>query len=392
MSLTDLTTASDSRSTKGRCPVFRLRLNGEEFDVTVQTANVSLAEGNHESCTMTCTTAVYSTTESFMDSAISFYFGQAPRTELFCGYITDVSVTQAGTGNLTFTLTILGTTKEMQGVSPRFWRNRTVPSLVQTLAYLNNLGFVGHDHAYSWPSFAQTGDSDWATAVSTADRLGWSIFTRYGVVMSYDPIRLFREGGSYATLMSSQDQDFKPGDARRLIEFSPNEQSATDPSNMGPQVAYFGDDTRVTVAKADGDYTQYRFLTSYVINSDEEAKLYVNAANSRMSQWLQYAGARIWGDADIYPGMCIDVITTNTALNSGTKYDGRWLVRSAVHQMDTSQYQTNLLLSRPDGVTDVSVSPYRPFWLEQSKAKPNLSIQNNKWVSSWTDPRARTIL
>ena len=392
MSLTDLTATSDSRTTKGRCPVFRLRLNGEEFDVTVQSATMTLAEGSHESGTLDCTTSVYSTTESFVDSPISFYFGQAPRTELFCGYITDVAVTQAGTGNLTFSLSVLGTTKPMQGASPRFWRNRSVTSLVKTLAYLNGLGFDGHDHQYIWPSFAQTGDSDWASAVSCADRLGWSIFTRYGIVMCYDPIKLFRESGSYATLMSSQNQDFKPGDARRLIEFSPGEQSETDPTNMGPQVAYFGDDTTVTIAKADGDYKKYKFLTDYVITSNEEAKLYVNAANSRLGQWLQYASARIWGDADIYPGMSIDVVTTNTALNKGNKFDGRWLVRGAVHQMDTSQYQTNLLLSRPDNVTNVSLVPYQPFWLTQGRAKPNLSIQDGAWVSSWTDSRVRDVL
>ena len=390
-SLTDLTTTSDSRSTKGRCPVFRLRMNGEQFDVTVQSANLSFTEGDHESGTLTCTTSVFSTTETFVDSSISFYFGQAPRTELFCGYITNVTVNQAGVGNLTFSIDVLGVTKPMQGVSPRFWANRTIPSLVKTLSYLNGLGYVGHDHPYVWPSFAQTSDSDWATAVATADRLGWSIFTRYGIVMCYDPINLFRNNGSYATLMSSQDQDYKPGDARRLIEFNPNEQSTTDPTNMGPEVAYFGDDQRVTVAKADGDYKQYRFLTSYVIRSDEEAKLYVNSANSRLTQWLQYAQARIWGDADIYPGMCIDVVTTNTALNQGNKFDGRWLVRSAVHQMDTSSYQTNLLLSRPDNVSDVSVLPYRTFWADQSKARPILYIQDGLWMSSWTDLRVRDV-
>jgi hypothetical protein len=411
MSLTDLTTASDSRSTKGRCPVFRLRLNGEEFNVTVQSANLSMVEGDHESGTLTCTTSVYSTTETFIDSTISFYFGSAPRTELFCGYITHVSVTQAGVGNLTFTIDVLGSTKLMQNVSPRFWRNRSIPSLVKTLAFLNGLGFAGHDHPYLWPSFAQTSDSDWAVATAAADRLGWSVFTRYGIVMCYDPIKLFRDNGSYATLMSSQDQDFKPGDARRLIEFNPAEQSEVDPTNQGPEVAYFGDDQRVTVAKADGDYKQYRFMTSYVVKSDEEAKLYVNSANSRMTQWLQFATARIWGDADIYPGMCIDVITTNTALNQGNKFDGRWLVRSAIHQMDTSQYQTNLLLSRPDNVTQVSSLPYAPFWTGQQQvmsassfdslgpgstkvglARPILYIQDGAWMSSWTDLRVRDVM
>ena len=59
-------------------------------------------------------------------------------------------------------------------------------------------------------------------------------------------------------------------------------------------------------------------------------------------RWNQQATARIWGDADIYPGMCVDVLTANTAYYR-SKYDGRWLVTSPA-QDGHQQFQTLLYL------------------------------------------------
>ena len=50
-------------------------------------------------------------TDGILDSTLSFFFGQAPRTELFCGYIVNVKEDEAGQGNLTFTLSVFGATQ-----------------------------------------------------------------------------------------------------------------------------------------------------------------------------------------------------------------------------------------------------------------------------------------
>lgn len=411
MSLTDLMGAPTFRSTKGRVPVFRPLVNGVQFDITVQRAGISLSMGSHEIALMSVTSNTLTTTDGLIDSTVSFYWGQAPRTELFTGYITDVNVTQAGKGSLSFDMVIMGVTRVMQTGKPRLWRLKTIPSTVQALAYLNFLGYTGHDHPHLWKSLSQTEESDWQMVNGLASRMGWGIFTRYGVVMLYDPRQLFTENGSYCTLLSSQDQDFDATADRRLIEFNPSEVSEQNPANMGLKIAYFADNGQVQVASQLGKFKAYRFMTNFIIANKDEAQIYINAQQSTPESWKQSAEARIWGDADIYPGMSIDVITSNTAYYR-SKFDGRWLVLMVQHQMDTQQFQTNLGLARPDSSTPISQSTYTSPWF--GKPKPGvMPVPDTRsdvpggerigsgdqsdptvhiWSSTWTDPRIRSIL
>jgi hypothetical protein len=109
----------------------------------------------------------------------------------------------------------------------------------------------------------------------------------------------------------------------------------------------------------------------------------------------------MWGDADIYPGMCVEIITTNKRYVRA-KYDGKWLVRGTSHSMDRQSYQTMLSLARPAGNTVVQSPPYRPFWQDpgnEGRARPTLSLTrplqgSNEdpqfWMSSWADSRSRS--
>ena len=127
------------------------------------------------------------------------------------------------------------------------------------------------------------------------------------------------------------------------------------------------------------------------------------SGNIDMDRWKQYAIARIWGDADIYPGMCVEVITTNKAYLR-TKYDGKWMVRQTSHNMDRQSYQTLLSLARPSGTAQVTTPSYVPFWQEpaNSRPKPYLTLVSTdtsnmsststsdgdaQWVSTWSDRR-----
>ena len=110
-----------------------------------------------------------------------------------------------------------------------------------------------------------------------------------------------------------------------------------------------------------------------------------------MDDWKQHAEARIWGDADLLPGMTVDVHTANRAYYR-QKYDGRWLIQSVQHKMDVQQFQTNLRLARPGSDTPITQAAYTSFWTQDSKARPTLSLQDGMWVSSWTDPRLRDVL
>jgi len=394
VSITDILSQPQYRSTKGRVPVFRPTLNGEEFVVTFTNAKVALSEKQHDVAIVSCTSTVLTTTDGLIDQPFSFYYGQAPRTELFCGYIVAATVDQSGQGILTFTMIVLGPTKVMQEGKPRFWLNKSAAGVVQNLAYTSLLGYTGHADTHLWRTFSQTDESDWTACLNAAARLGWSIYSRYGVVMCYDPAVQIRENGSYATLMSSQDVDFDVTADRRLIEFTPQETSSEEPKSFGRRIAYFGAEGQVLTASQLGDFKQYMFLTGFVIDSTEDAQVYTNAPLSNPDNWNQSATARIWGDSDIYPGMCIDVVTTNTAYLR-SKFDGRWLVRQVQHTMDTQQYQTMLTLARPDNKVQVSQAAYVPFWQEPQttfKARPGLFIQDGGWVSTVTDPRVRDTL
>ena len=391
MSMTDVLSKPTYRSTRGRVPVFRPLLNGEEFVITIQEATFQLGENNHDLAALSCTSADLTTTDGLVDSTLSFYYGQAPRTELFTGYITAVDETQAGKGNLSFKLAVMGATQVMQKGQPKFWRNKTISSAVESLSYINGLGFYSHPHTFLWDSLAQTTETDWQMATALAKRVGWSLFNRFGVLLLLDPMLLIRTQGSYATLLSADDRDFEPTENRRLIEFSPSEKGSTVPENMGAKIAYFTDSNDVQVTTETGEFKSFTFVSGHVINSVEEANLYANADTVRTSEWNQKAEARIWGDSDIYPGMCVDVITSNPAAYRN-KFDGRWLVRSVRHHMDISQYQTSLLLGRPASDTPVSHDAYRSFWQDAAKSRPTMSIQNKAWLSSWTDPRVRSVL
>ena len=85
-------------------------------------------------------------TDGILNSTISFFYGQAPRTELFQGYVVSVTVSSAGKGALSFSLLLLGPTKVMQIGQPRFWVNKTVPSAVKDIANSNLLGVTAHAH------------------------------------------------------------------------------------------------------------------------------------------------------------------------------------------------------------------------------------------------------
>jgi hypothetical protein len=383
MSLTDILSSPDYRSTKGRTPVFRPTLNGEEFPMTVTQAQFSLGHNQHDVAILTCTSSTLTTTDGMVGSAITFLWGQAPRTEVFAGYIVTASVDQAGQGSFTFTLTVMGPTKVMQEGQPRFWSSRTYPGIAAELSYTNKLGFRSMDQPYVWESSAQTDESDWQVVTGMAEKTGWCVYNRYGVVMYMNPTRMFQEMGAYAVLRSSDDRDFQAADDRRLIEFNPNEESDDLPNQYGRKVAYFTTTGSVQVAEEPGNFLGRIFVTGYPIRNSEEASILTTAGSAAVTRWKQTADARIWGDSDIYPGHLVDVITTNRTYVRN-KFDGRWLVWKVDHSMDTNTFQTNLSLVRPASTTPISQTAYRQFWNEDGRARPTLFLRDGKWWSSWT--------
>ena len=371
------------RATRGRVPIFRPMLKGEDLDLIFTEASFGFTEANHDLVTIAATSPTLTDTEGMVNAPISFFFGAAPRTELFNGYIMAVEEKKAGSGSLTLNLLIMGTTKVMQVGSPRFWPQMTIPGAVQRLAYLNGLGFDGHEQDYRWPVLSQTSETDWFKVSSLAERLGWRIYSRYGVVMCYDPLKVFREHGVLETLVSGEySGDSVDAPERSLLEFEPSEDSEDKLPTTGVQMGYFQGGA-VQIQRQAGDYDNYRMITDVPLRNSVESALYASSNDHAPSKWEQQAKARLLGDASLYPGMNVEVVTTNTKYNRD-RYNGRWFIRAVQHKMDRQSFQTQVNLARPDSKTPVSTDVYQTFWARAGRPKPTLSLVDDKWISSWS--------
>jgi hypothetical protein len=385
--------SATGKTTYGRTPIYQMRISGSALEVNVQSATINMGEDMHDTITMTVSSADRTTTEGLVDQTISFLYGNSGKTEVFSGFITEVAEQQNSTGVLTWSMSIVGPTKPMQTGVPRFWTNRSIPSAIESLAYWSYLGYYGHDHTFIWKTLAQTDISDWKMAVSLARRLGWAVYNRYGVVMLLDPLQLFLNQGAVATLISETYTLAKNSfnDERTLLEFSPQEESETSPSQMGIKAAYFNADT-VQVAMQQGVHTNYRFVNNFVIRGPEEAALYVDAIAHDSSNWRHTATARIMGNAALFPGMSVDVLTKSSGVAAG-KFNGRWLIRSVQHKMDKQSFQSNLTMARPEGKMMTYSGGYSPFWGSTTRPRPTLTYmaETGSWMSSWTNSIAREV-
>lgn len=387
---------SAGRSTRGQVPLYTPRVNGNPIDFTATEVSAVLTEGSHDSFSISAISPTLENTEGLVDSAISFYFGTPPRTELFSGYIMEITDEQKAQGQLSFNISVLGATKVLFQGKPRFWRGKAATSAISDLAINSGLGFWGHTHSYLWKSLAQTDESDWAYILALAKRIGWVIFNRYGVVLCYDPVQHFREGGTYTRIVSGLD-DPQTTD-RMLLSFESTLLSSIAKDTMGLTYGYFTGSGDVQITNQPGDFVGYVFDTKTMVRSPEEAKIYEQAAASNMTRWAETAVARVWGDADFFPGRTVEVVTAAKRWYA-PKTDGRWMINGVTHQADRQQFQTMLLLSRPDQ-TKVENTPmesgqtYSPFWMEPNppKARPTLSLNEKIWVSSWANEQLRGLL
>lgn len=419
MSMMGLTqTVQDGRNTQGVTPIYRPLLNGETFDISVSSMKMAMEEFKHDGVKIEATSSELTTVDGIAGQPISFYYGLSPRTELFCGYVESVSEDQSasGSGVLKMTLGILGPTKELQNGTPRQWLNHTVPQVVQKIAFSGLLGFHGHEHDYIWPMLVQTDDSDWRIASALTERLGWALFNRFGVLMCYDPIKQFQNSGAYMSLVSSQYaatafEDYE----RALVEFSPQEDSDASYRQIGTKVSYLNNGTVQTTTQEGDKYTVFRYL-NVTARGPEEAKIWANQRTSLTASWGQQATARVLGNANLFPGMCVDIYTSNPKWYKG-QYNGRWLIRAVTHSADRQTFQTQLKLARPSGSTGVSGGVYTPFWQEPSgqlfkaqavdgnggnfvdvgklvegRPRPTLMLHDGRWRSSWSDPRVGAVL
>ena len=116
--------------------------------------------------------------------------------------------------------------------------------------------------------------------------------------------------------------------------------------NLGSKFGFFNTSNEVQMLSQSGDFAGFVFESTQLIRDQEEAQTYLKAFDTRADGWAESGVARIWGDADLWPGMCVQVLTSSKRYYT-PKGDGKWFVRAVGHQADRQQYQTILFLTRP---------------------------------------------
>lgn len=385
----DLSQGQTGRSTRGRTPIWRISINGGEAeDITVLEASLNFNQNQHDLVTLVLASATLIETDGMVDKPIFFAFGQSPRIDTFYGYILAVREVTSKADSFQFSLLIVGATRVMQGGQPRFWRDRTVPGAIEETVLRGMLGYSGQTHNHKWKSLAQTNESDWALIVRLASRLGWDVYNRYGVVMCYDPEKLFEERGAYTHLIAGSEGDISTQDERTILDFEASETSDETPDAIGHKLGYFSGD-KPQIVTQEGAFRRYTFRNDIVIRDSAEAEVYQTASNTADAYDTQKAKARLFGEADLWPGMSVDVTTSNQRIYRG-RFDGRWMIDSVSHKMDRASFQTQVSLSRP-GKARIRDLPYRSFWAADGLAKPQMSLSDGSWTSTWANRRSRSI-
>jgi hypothetical protein len=217
------------------------------------------------------------------------------------------------------------------------------------------------------------------------------VFNRYGVVLCYDPEVLFKDRGAYTLLRVGSEDEYSTQDQRLVLEFDASDESDETPESIGQKMGYFNGETPQTVTQ-EGTFKRYKFRIDQVILGKAEADIYETAYNLADSYDTQTSSVRLFGEADLYPGMGVDVTTSNYRIYKG-RFDGRWLIDSVTHKMDRSSFQTQARLSRP-GKAQIQDVPYRSFWHVASKPKPGMiqsNMANQTWVSSWNSINSQAV-
>ena len=181
-------------------------------------------------------------------------------------------------------------------------------------------------------------------------RLGWDVYTRYGVVLCYDPEVALQGPGGVLPPQAGSEDELSTQDQRLLLEFEASDESDETPESIGFKMGYFNGEAPQTVTQ-EGTFKRYKFNTDQVIRNKDEATVYESAYNLADSYDTQKASARLFGEADLYPGMGVDVTTSNYRIYKG-RFDGRWLIDAVTHKMDRSSFQTQVKLSRPGKAAD----------------------------------------
>jgi uncharacterized protein involved in type VI secretion and phage assembly len=372
--------------------VSNVEVDGELLNLStseLKQVRISNVENKHESAVIT-TQLTKAQIDKFIGKTITFDYGPRVSGRTFYGYVIVINPNQDYQQDAIVDITCFGTTWPLQSGEPRFFVNRTAPSVFAEIVTAHNLGCQVDDHPYVWPVLSQTEESDWEFLQTLATRIGYSIYLYNGIIRLVNPVRVVSETGAYQRFIKSGDV-LDP--SRQLLDFNPITQSLNIRDNMKPSFGYF-DGTVATLTAPKGTYP-YRMSTSTPIRDRDMGKVYSEAWERRVDFWNQQAVLRINGNAGLVPGINVAVQVSGNP-SGKNDYDGVWFVRGVEHSLTNNSFQSAITVAR-DNNTPRKVNPdFRWFFTNTKQGNPTVrkvetgSPVSKKWESNWKKPETVT--
>lgn len=367
--------------------VSNVEIDGELLNLStseLKQVRISNTENRHEAAVIT-TQLTKTQIDRYINKTITFNYGPRFTGRTFYGYIIVINPNQDYQQDALVDIHCFGTTWPLQSGEPRFYTNRTAPSVFGDIVTSHNLGCQVDEHPYTWPALAQTEESDWEFLQTLATRIGYSIYVYNGVVRLVNPVRVMAETGVYQRFIRSDDV---LDTTRQLLDFNPSTQSLRIRDNVKPSFGYF-DGEVPTLTKPKG-VLPYKMSTDTPIKNRDMGQVYSEAWERRIDFWNQQATARINGDASIIPGINISIqVSGNTA--GRNEYDGTWFVRGVEHSLTNNSFQTALDLARDDMTERLINTDFRWFFTQANQGNPRLvkvekgNPPSKFWESTWRE-------
>lgn len=369
-----------------------VEIDGELLNLStseLKQVRISNLENKHESAVIT-TQLTKAQIDRYINKTITFNYGPRLASRSFYGYVIVINPNQDYQQDALVDITCFGSTWPLQSGEPRFFVNRTAPSVFAEVVASHRLGCQVDNHPYVWPALSQTEESDWEFLQTLATRIGYSIYIYNGVVRLVNPIRVMSETGIYQRFIKSDDV-LDP--TRRLLDFNPSTQSLKIRDNVKPAFGYF-DGTVPTLTAAKGTYP-YRMSTDTPIKDRDMGKVYSEAWERRIDFWNQQATIRINGNASLVPGINISVQVSGNPTGRN-EYDGTWFVRGVEHSLTNNSFQTALVVARDQNTTRSVNIDFRWFYTNTTQGNPRLvkveagNPPTKKWESTWRNTEFTT--
>ena len=316
--------------------------------------------------------------ERLKKAPIQFQYGVYPSFGYFWGYIQSMEKLQPFQSQVTLRIGAIGSTWSMRTSRPKLWANKKGADIAKEKARENNHGLFIPEHAYRYPRFAQTNETDWKVLRRIAQDLGRTLYAHNGVIRMVNIVDELEKNKSVLTLEKST-QILEPR-GLDLLGFEAVAQEYSGPEDKLMKFSYFDSSGNARNNSPDGEETDKVQKTDMYVPNEATARR-INEVQEYYDALNQKAAARIRGNAALQPGMVIGVSTGLPYQSITDSMDGLWFIHEVKHEITETVNQSNLKLIR-DKYRPLTDSRYEVFD-GVKMASPDMVLQDREWVSTW---------